>query len=177
MTLAVRTKNDSINQVSAIQRELAAIDPSIPLGNVRTVERLLDEAVAPRRVFMGLVTCFAGLAILLAVGGIYSVISYSVAQRTREIGVRMALGATYADVLALMVRQASRVLVAGLGLGVVMSLGATRPLKAMLFGIQSNDFSTFLVSAGLMTFVALGAIFVPARHAATINPVMAIRHE
>lgn len=177
MTLVVRTRAASVDQISAIRHELAAVDPGIPLGNVRTIEQLLDDAVAPRRLFMALVASFAGLAILLAVSGIYSIISYSVAQRTKEIGVRIALGATFADVLALMVRQASWVLVTGLVLGVAMSLGTARALKAMLFGIQPNDSSTFLISAGLMTLVALGAIFVPARRAATINPVMAIRHE
>ena len=177
MTLAVRTGSDPAMLLHAIRHELAAMDPNLPLGNVRTIDQLLDEAVAPRRLSMLLLACFAGLAMALAAAGVYGVISCSVARRTKEIGVRIALGARPADVLALVLRQGAQVVAAGLLLGLILSFATARTLSAMLFDVAPHDLLTLFTSTVMLATVALVAILVPARRATAVDPVSAIRCE
>jgi putative ABC transport system permease protein len=177
MTLAVRTGSDPAILLQAIRHELASMDPNLPLGNVRTIDQLLDEAVAPRRLSMLLLACFAGLAMALATAGIYGVISYSVARRTKEIGVRIALGARPADVLALVLRQGAQVVATGLLLGLAFSFATARALGAMLFDVAPHDPLTLFTSTAMLATGALAAILVPARRATRVDPVSAIRCE
>lgn len=175
MTLAVRVSGDSAVLLKAIRKELAAMDPLLPLGNFRTIEQLLDDAVAPRRLSMLVLVLFACLAMVLAAVGIYGVISYAVAQRSKEIGVRIALGAQPTDVLSLVLRQGLRVVTIGLLLGLAVSLAATRSLGAMLFSVTPGDPLTLIGSMTMLFAVAFVAIMVPARRAARVDPIIAMR--
>jgi putative ABC transport system permease protein len=175
MTLAVRTAGDPAILLKSIRRELGAMDPNLPLGNARTIDQLLDEAVAPRRLSMLLLASLAGLAMALAAVGIYGVISYSVAQRTREIGVRIALGAQPADVLSLVLRQGTRVVAAGLLLGFAISMAVSRSLGAVLFAVAPHDPLTLLACIAMLFAVALAAMIVPARRATRVDPALAMR--
>src|SRR5262249_50307827 len=142
---------------------------------VRTVDQMLDEAVAPRRLSMLLLACLAGLAVAVAAVGIYGVISYSVVQRTREIGVRIALGAQPADVLSLVLRHGTRMVAAGLLLGFAISMAASRSLGAVLFAVAPHDPLTLLACAATLLAAALGGVIVPARRATGADPAVAMR--
>jgi putative ABC transport system permease protein len=145
--------------------------------NVRTMEQAVAQSVAPRRFSMLLLTVFAMVALALASLGIYGLMSYAVAQRRREIGVRMALGAQVSDVLKLVIGQGMKLVFAGVALGLVASVALTRLMKTLLFGVSATDPLTFGLIAFLLTLVALLACFVPARRAARVNPINALRSE
>jgi ABC-type antimicrobial peptide transport system permease subunit len=141
------------------------------------MEDVIGESVQRRTFAMLLLAIFAGLAMLLAAIGLYGVMSYSVSQRTREIGVRMALGAQRVDVLKLVVRQGMILVGAGLGVGIVASLALTRLMSGLLFGVSARDPITFGIVAGLLAVTALAANYVPARRAAKVDPMIALRYE
>jgi putative ABC transport system permease protein len=144
---------------------------------VRTLEEVLSIASAQRRFNMTLLLSFAGLALALALIGVYGVVAYGVAQRTREIGIRVALGATRRDVVALVVKSGAMWSIAGITVGLAGAFAASRLITGLLFGVTAGDPATFLTIAVVMTGVALGASYLPARRAASVDPVTALRTE
>jgi putative ABC transport system permease protein len=155
------------------------IDPALPIYDVMTMnERLsLSNSVAERRFNMLLLGCFAALALLLAGVGVYGVISYVVTQRTREVGIRMALGAQSADVLRLFIKQGMAMVALGVGLGIFGAFALMRVMKSLLFDVSANDPLTFACVAVLLSLVALAACYLPARRAARIDPLASLRRE
>jgi putative ABC transport system permease protein len=175
--LVVRTSVEPMSVVTAARREIHAIDPDQPVSNIRTMEGVLDEEIGQRRLRMTLVAIFAGLALLLASLGIYGVLSYFVVQHTREIGVRMALGAASSDIIKLVLRQGMRLTMAGLGAGLLASLALTRLMEGLLHGVGATDPLTFIAVTLLLAGVALVACYLPARRAAKVDPMVALRWE
>ncbi|HEX7089656.1 MAG TPA: ABC transporter permease [Longimicrobiales bacterium] len=177
MTVLVRTAGDPLALTGPIRAVLRSIDPLQPLSDVRTVEQLMAEAVAARRFVMLLLSIFAAVALVLAAIGIYGVMAYLVGQRTREVGIRFALGADRRSVLALVVGQAMARVLPGVALGALGALGLTRLLRSQLFGVSALDPVTFLVVAALLVGVALAASLLPARRAAGVDPMAALRQD
>jgi putative ABC transport system permease protein len=177
MNLLVRTESDPLQMVSAIRREVEAIDKDQPISEVTTLEQRVSNSVAARRFNMLLTTVFAGVALALALIGLYGVMSYTVTQSTREIGIRMALGAQSGSVLKLMVSQGFVLTVIGMAIGLGACMGLTRLMKALLFGVSPTDTLTFVSVGSLLAFVALAACYFPARRATKIDPLVALRYE
>lgn len=177
MVLALRTQGDPMSQLAAMRNEIAALDKDLPLSDVKTLDQVANAAVARTRFTMLLLSVFGGVALLLAAIGIYGVMSYSVTQRTHEIGIRVALGAQRRDVISLVARQGMTLALAGLGAGLTAALVLTRVMSSLLFGVSATDPITFVGIAVLLTGVALGACFVPALRATKMDPMAALRHE
>jgi putative ABC transport system permease protein len=176
-SIAVRANGDPYALVPSIQRAVWSIDPDQPITNVRTLDEVLSIAAAQRRFNMTLLLSFAALALALALVGVYGVIAYAVAQRTREIGIRVALGATRRDVIALVVRSGLGWSLAGIASGIAGAYAASRLMAGLLFGVTASDPATFATIAIVMAAVALSASYVPARRAASVDPVSALRTE
>ena len=176
-TFVVRTGADPLAMLPAVRGAVLQAGKDQPVYGVRTMDQIVSASIADRRFSMLLLGIFAGLALLLAAVGIYGVISYTVAQRTREIGIRMVLGAGQADVLRVVVTQGMLPVLAGLAIGLAASSGLTRLMAGMLYGVNAGDPLTFIGVALVLAAVALVAILVPARRAITIAPVVALRHE
>ncbi len=177
MYLVVRTASDPLSLAPAVRREVQAVDKDVPVSNVTTMDQILSNSLSSRRFSMLLLGIFAGLALILAAVGIYGVISYSVTQRTHEIGIRMALGAERSDVLRLVVRQGMVLTLAGVGAGVAGSLALTRFLSSLLYEVRPTDPATFVSISLLLTGVALLATYIPARRATKVDPMVALRYE
>jgi len=177
LNLVVRSRAAPGELVPAMREQLRAVDPNVPLSAATTLEDVLDASVAPRRFYMALLAVFAAVALGLACVGLYSVVSFSVAQRTREIGVRMALGANATDVWRLVLGQGLRHTAAGIAVGLAGAVGLTRFLQAVLFGVSATDPITFGSVALILTAVAVGACWLPARRATRVEPMAALRHE
>lgn len=177
MSLAVRTSVEPMNLVNAIRQEVWALDRNIPVTGLRTMEQILESITVQPRFNTILLGIFAAVSLLLAAVGIYGVLSYSVTQRTHEIGIRMALGASSRDVLKLVVKQGMRLALLGVALGLVASFGLTRLLSNLLFGVGATDPLTFAGIALLLMSVALLACYIPARRATKVDPLAALRHE
>jgi putative ABC transport system permease protein len=175
--LVVRTKGDAASMAAAVRQVIWAVDKDQPVSNVRTMEEVFAAAVSRERFQTLLLSLFATLALLLACVGLYGVISYAVAQRTHEIGVRMALGAQSHDVLRLVIRQGMVLTLAGLVVGVIGGLAVTRVMTDLLFGVTATDAVTFISVGGLLVGVALLACYIPARRATRIDPLVALRYE
>src|SRR5688572_10019567 len=175
--LVIRTQGDPMSLVPAIRKEVQAMDPDQPIAAIRTMGEWVDRSVAAPRYRTTLFGLFALLAMVLAATGIYGVMSYSVAQRTHEIGVRMALGARRIDVLKLVVRQGMLLVVIGLALGLVGAFALTRVMESLLFGVTAKDPITFVAVAGLLAAVAFIACYLPARRATKVDPLTALRYE
>jgi putative ABC transport system permease protein len=175
--LLVRTASDPLSFVSAIRGQILTIDRDQPIYNVNTMSGLISESVAPRRLNLLLLGAFALVALALASVGIYGVISYSVSQRTREIGIRVALGAQRRDVLKLIIGQGMALALAGVALGIAGSIALTRIMSGLLFGVSATDPATFAAIALLLAAVALLACFLPARRAMKVDPMIALRYE
>lgn len=175
--LAIRTTMDTGAVASLVRAELAALDPELPVHGVNRFVDYASQLLAPRRLTLALSGLFAALAVTLAAVGLYGVISYTVSQRTHELGVRMALGARPRDVLRLVIGQGAKLALAGVATGVAGALAVTRLMKGLLFGVTPTDPLTFLSVALGLTAVALAASWIPARRAARTDPVIALRYE
>ncbi len=176
MVLTMRSNEDPRSLASAVRREIQSIDPDQPIANVRTLEAVTADSIAPRRMSMVLLGAFAGIALLLAGVGIYGVISYLVVQRTHEIGVRMALGAQRRDVLRLVVGHALKLVGIGTALGLVLAFLSTRILSALLYSVGAFDATTFVLVTVTLAAVALLASYIPALRATRADPMIALSH-
>ena len=176
-TFVARTAGDPLPALPGIRQAILESGNNQPVYSVRTMEQVVSSSIADRRFAMLLLGIFAALALLLAAVGIYGVISYTVAQRTREIGIRMALGAGQSDVLRVVVGQGMAPVWIGLGVGLVASFGLTRLMSGMLYGVSAADPLTFVAVALALTGVALLAILIPARRATRVAPLVALRYE
>jgi len=176
MSLAVRTSVEPMNLTNAIRQEVWA-DRSVPITETQTMEQILAKVTSQPRFNTILLGIFAAVALILAGVGIYGVLSYSVTQRTRELGIRVALGATRGDVLRLIVRQEILLTAIGLAIGLAASFALTRLMTSLLYGVSPTDPMTLAVIALLLIAVALLACWIPARRATKIDPVVALRFE
>ena len=174
---SVRTAGDPMQLVGDIKQIVHTVDPAQPVSNIRTLDEVLDEDVASRRVGTTLLTAFAGFALVLAVVGIYGVIAYFVAQHVPEMGVRIALGASERDILSFVVMKGLKLALAGVLLGVALGVAVTRLMSSLLFGVGATDATTFAAGALLLLLLALLASYVPARRAMRVDPIVALRAE
>jgi putative ABC transport system permease protein len=172
---AIRTRGDPLQLTPSVRAQAQALDPDQPIAAVRSMEDLMAEQLGQRRLILGLLASFAGVAVLLALIGIYGVIAYSVAQRTQEVGIRRALGAQQGDILRMVVKQGLTLALAGIALGIGGALALTRVMKSLLFRVSTTDPVTFAAIAVLFVAVALAASYLPARRAARIDPMSALR--
>ena len=175
--VVLRTQSDPTRMISAARSVIRELDPALPVASIRTMDELVSRAQSRPQFLTLLLTLFSGVALVLAAVGIYGVISYSVAQRTSEFGIRMAMGAGPRDVLRMVLGQG--LILAGVGVlvGAVGALALTRFIRGLLFGISSFDPVTFLVMATVLVLVTLAACWVPARRATRVDPLVALRYE
>jgi len=177
-TLHVRSSTpDAAALVAAVRREFDALDKGFPVFNIKTFELRIEDKLAQERIVAYFASAFGVLALLLAAVGLYGVLAYSVSRRTREIGIRMALGATRADVLRMALKESAWLVSAGIAIGAPMALAATRLISSTLFDIGAVDPVATLVAASLLVGVAAVASFIPARRASLVDPMVALRHE
>ena len=177
MTFVIRTTGNPLDIAPAVQREIRGLDSDQPVSAVRSMKQVMADTVARARFNTLLLALFAGLATLLAAVGIFGVMNYSLALRTREIGLRMALGAQHRQVLFLMLRQGLVLTLIGTGIGIVGALVLTRLLSTLLFGVHASDPAIFAAIVLLLMFVSLVACYLPARRATRIDPMLALRSE
>jgi len=177
MTVNVRTTGDPLEVARAVRARLAAIDTTQALFEMKRLDTALIDSIAPRRMTLALVGIFAGSALLLGVIGVYGVMAYSVAQRTQEIGVRMALGATPGNVLKMVITQGIRLTAAGVALGAISAVATSRVLTSLLYGIEPTDAGSFAVACAGVAATAIAACSVPAIAASLVDPVVALRCE
>ncbi len=177
MNVIVRTASDPLRFAGLVRREISALDPTQPVSHINTMEQLIGVSASTDRFVTWLIGLLAALALLLAVLGIYGVMSYLVSERTQEIGVRMALGAQINDVLWLVVKQGMTLAFVGLAIGLVAAFLLTRLLKTLLFGVSATDPLTFVLISLLLVGVALPACWIPALRAAKVDPMVALRYE
>jgi putative ABC transport system permease protein len=174
MTLVVRTRLEPAQMIAAIRREILALDQDQAVFNIATMEQRLSDSTSLRRLSMLLLAAFAALALILAAVGIYGVLAQSVAQRTHEIGIRMALGAQTRDVLKLIVGHGMALTAIGIAAGVAGAIALTRLITTLLFGVGAHDFGTFFGISLLLLGVSFLACYLPARRAARLDPVNAL---
>jgi putative ABC transport system permease protein len=177
MTMMVHTESDPSALLPTVRNEMRALNKDVPVYSVQTMTERIGGQLAADRMIAVLLSVFGGAALLLASIGVYGVMGYSVAQRTREIGIRMALGAERIDIVKLIVRQGLTLVLIGTGVGLVIALALTRVLKSLLFGISATDPLTFTVIVTLMMFVGFLACYLPARKATKVDPLVALRYE
>ncbi|MCH8812282.1 MAG: ABC transporter permease, partial [Gemmatimonadetes bacterium] len=177
MNFTIRTAGVPESLIAAIRGEIVSMDSTVPIARVRTMDRILSDSVASDRFSMLLLTLFAVIALVLASVGIYGVTSYSISQRTAEMGIRMAVGANPGDVLKLVMVNGAKLAFAGVVLGLLGAAALSRILASQLYGVGATDPLTFAGVAGVLTLVALTATYVPALRAARIDPVLAIQGE
>jgi putative ABC transport system permease protein len=176
-TIVVRGDGDPSSLAPAVKAAIWSVKKDQPIAQIETLDQLLSESLARRRLYMTLLGVFAGAALLLAAVGIYGMVSYSVSQRIREMGIRIAIGAERGDVLWLIIGHGAKVALLGIFVGLAAALALTRLMASLLFGVRATDPPTFLTVAALLTLVALGASWLPARRAMRVDPMVALRHE
>jgi putative ABC transport system permease protein len=175
--LLLRTSGDRMSLVSAVRNQIAAIDKDQPILAIKIMNEVIASTTAPRRFNTLLLAIFAAVALALAAVGIYSVISYSVTQRTQEVGIRMALGAQPGDLIRLILKQGLALTLIGIAAGIFGALAAARVMTGLLYGVTATDPATFVAISLLLATVALLACYLPARRAARVEPIAALRHE
>jgi putative ABC transport system permease protein len=175
--IVVRTTQAPDEVESALRSQVRAIDAELPVGKMQTLENLISDSIAPQRFNVTLLTIFAALALALAAAGLYGVISFSVGQRTHEIGIRMALGAQPGDVLRMVIGQGLWLVLAGAAIGVAATLALTHVLARLLFGVGASDPLTVLTVVTILACISLAACYIPARRATRIDPIEALRYE
>jgi predicted permease len=176
-TLLVRTTVKPETVIGAVRNEFRNMDPNLPVTNAKTLREHMNLSLFPARAVAALLGAFGLLALILAAIGIYGVMAYSVAQRTREVGIRMALGAQRGDVLRMMLRQGMTLAAIGMGIGLASALVLTRLLSNLLYGVSATDAVAFAGVTLLLGFVVLVACFIPASKAAKVDPMVALRYE
>ena len=177
MTVTLRTSGDPSLLAGAVRAQVRALDPELPVYAVRTMRDVVDLSMAQPRFRTRLLALFAALALILATVGIYGVVAYTVTERHHEIGLRMALGARRLDVVRLVVGQGLKLAVGGVALGVVAALALSQVLSGLLFGVSATDLATFVAVSLLLVGVTLLATYLPARRAARVDPMVALRYE
>jgi putative ABC transport system permease protein len=177
MNLVIRGNQDPTPLATAVRSEVQALDPNLPVSNIKTVGEMISERISPKRLMTYILAVFGLIALLLASVGIYGVMSYAVAQRTQEIGVRMALGAQAGDVLKLVIKNGMTMALIGVAIGLAGAFALTRLLANLLFNVAPTDLVTFAFVTGALIAVALFACFVPARRATKVDPLVALRYE
>jgi len=177
MSIIVRAVADPNQLIASVREQVKAIDPDQPIYNIRTLDEIRAQSVAPQRLNLTLLSLFAGIALVLAIVGIYGVMSYTVTQRTHEIGIRMAIGAQRRDVFKMVIGQGMMLALFGIALGLLGAFGLTRLMTTMLFSVEPTDPATFVGIAALLTGVALVACYVPSRRATKVDPLVALRYE
>ena len=177
LSIVVRTAGEPTAFAGSVREALRSVDKSLPTYNLKTMDEVVARSAAPRRLPAQLLTAFAGVAMFLAMLGIYGVTSYYVTQRTHEIGIRMALGARMTQILRLVLKQGMVLVVLGIVAGAIGSWFATRLMSSLLFGVRATDSVTFMVIAVLLILVALVACYIPARRATKVDPMVALRYE
>jgi putative ABC transport system permease protein len=177
MELVLRTTGDPLLLSNAVREAVWSIDRDMPIPTIRTMEHVMSERVAQRRLNMLLLGLFALVALILSAVGIYGVMSYTVTQRTHEIGIRMALGAQSGDVIGLVLKQGIALTLVGVAFGLIATFMLTRLMASLLFGVSARDPITFAAIAALLTGVALLACWIPARRATKVDPMVALRYE
>ena len=177
MNLLVRSTSDPLRLVPAVRRQVLAVDEEQPIYNIKTMENVFSQSIAAPHVITSLLAIFAAVALILAAIGVYSVMSYSVAQRTHEVGVRMALGAQQQHVLRMILGHGLKLVVVGVGLGVTAAFAVTRVIANLLFGVTATDPSIFAGVPILLIVVAILASYFPARRALKVDPIIALRNE
>jgi len=177
MNFTIRTAGDPEALIGPIRRVIVALDPTVPVSRIETMERLLSASLARERFSMLLLTLFAGVALLLATVGIYGVTSYSVSQRTVEVGIRLAVGADRSDVLKLVMADGAKLALGGVVLGLLGAAALSRIMASQLYGVEAIDPSTFALVAVVLASVAMVATYIPAQRAARIDPVTALQAE
>jgi putative ABC transport system permease protein len=177
MMILVRTMNDPTALVPALRHAVWTIDPNQPITNINTLEKLVSDSIAQPRLNMLLMGLFGALAMILSAVGIYGLLSYSVTQRTQEMGIRMALGARTADVLKLILKQGMILMLIGEAIGLAGAFALTRLIRGLLFGVTATDAPTFIAVVGVLSVVAFLACYLPARRATKVDPLVALRYE
>ena len=177
MTLIIRATSDPASLAAAVRSKVKEVDPNQPVDDVATMEERFSQAVAPQRFNALVLGIFAGLAVILAGVGVYGVMAYSVVRRTHEIGIRIALGAEWQDVMRLVLLRGASLAAIGTFLGVAGALALTRFLSSLLYSVKPTDPLTFIVVALLLAVVALVASYIPARRATKVDPMVALRYE
>jgi predicted permease len=175
-TIVLRARGDPATLIAAMRREARALSPEMPT-DFQTLEQLVSASLDNRRFSMTMFGLFSGAALALAMVGLYGIMSYITSERTKEIGIRMALGAQRGDMLQMVLCQSLMLVALGIGAGIVAALGATRVIATMLYGVGANDFSTYAIVIVLLGGAALLASYVPARRAMKVDPMVALRHE
>jgi predicted permease len=175
--LVVRTNARPEPLVAAIRKNIEQVDPTQAVTAVQTMQQYVATALARPRLYAWLLGSFAGLALLLAAVGLYGLMAYTVSGRTHEIGIRMALGARPAEVVSSVLMQGMRLTLAGLAVGVTGAIALVRLLASLLYGVGANDFANYAAVAALLAVVALIAVYVPARRASRVDPMVSLRHE
>jgi putative ABC transport system permease protein len=176
-TFYIRTRQDPLTIAESLRRLVARIDPNLPISDLKTLNQQLEQSMFPLRMVTSLSLALGIISAMLAVIGLYGVMAYSVAQRTREIGIRIALGAQAMHVLKLVIGQGLGLAMIGVLLGLIGSLGTMRVVASMLFAVTATDPATFMGVAGILALVAILANYIPARRAVAVEPVVALRYE